>query len=82
MERKYDLVGVDGNAFSVVGYTQRALRETGHKDQIKDLKARAFSGDYNQLICVCLAYIDLANGDITVDELADHLPNNSNEHEL
>lgn len=58
---RYDLVGVDGNAFAVMGYTARALRETGHKDLIKQMQEEATSGDYNNLLCVCMHYIDIAN---------------------
>ena len=57
----YDLVGVDGNAFSVMGYTGRALRETGHGDLVAKMREEATSGDYNNLLCVCMKYIDIAN---------------------
>lgn len=60
MER-YDLVGVDGNAFSVMGYTANALKETGHRDLVPQMRERAMSGDYNNLLCVCMEYIDIAN---------------------
>lgn len=57
----YDLVGVDGNAFSVMGYTAHALKQTGHQDLVEQMRKEATSGDYNNLICVCLKYIDIAN---------------------
>lgn len=59
----YDLVGVDGNAFSVMGYTGRALKETGHKDLVSKMQSEAMSGDYDNLLRVCMKYIDIANGD-------------------
>lgn len=34
MADKYSLVGIDGNAFAVMGYVQRALRNEGLKDKI------------------------------------------------
>ena len=58
---RYSLVGVDGNAFSIMGYTSRALKETGHRDLCDEMFAKATSGDYNHLISVCMEYIDLAN---------------------
>lgn len=58
---RYDLVGVDGNAFAVMGYTARALRETGLGDLVKGMQAEAMSGDYNHLLVVCMGYIDRAN---------------------
>ena len=67
MEEKYTLVGVDGNAFSVMGYTSRALKRTGHRDLVERMKNEAMSGDYNNLICVCMKYIDIANGETEED---------------
>ena len=61
MEDKYSLVGVDGNAFSVMGYTARALRREGLRDLVDKMHEEAMSGDYDNLIMVCMKYIDLAN---------------------
>lgn len=58
---KYDLVGVDGNAFSVMGYTARALKREGLGDLVEQMHERATSGDYDNLLCVCMEYIDKAN---------------------
>ncbi len=68
---KYDLVGVDGNAFCVMGYTARALRETGHKDLVSQMQTEAMSGDYNNLLCVCMKYIDIANEGLFEDDEED-----------
>ncbi len=65
---RYDLVGVDGNAFSVMGYTSRALKETGHRDLVNQMQTEAMSGDYNNLLCVCMKYIDIANEGIEDEE--------------
>lgn len=64
----YTLVGVDGNAFSVMGYTARALKETGHRDLVKQMQEEAMSGDYNNLLVVCMKYIDIANEGHEEDE--------------
>lgn len=58
---RYSLVGVDGNAFSIMGYTSRALKETGHRDLCDEMFAKATSGDYNHLIQVCMEYLDVCN---------------------
>ena len=71
MGAKYDLVGVDGNAFSVMGYTARALRREGLGDLVSTMQNEAMSGDYDNLLCVCMNYIDKANeaaGDSIDDE--------------
>lgn len=59
----YTLVGVDGNAFAIMGYTARALKQTGHGDLVSKMREEATAGDYNNLICVCMRYVDVANGE-------------------
>lgn len=61
-KKKYTLIGVDGNAFALMGYTAKALKETGHADMVAKMREEAMSSDYNHLICVCDGYIDIANG--------------------
>lgn len=58
---KYTLVGVDGNAFSVMGYTSKALKREGLEDLVEEMRDKAMSGDYNHLISVCLDYVEKAN---------------------
>lgn len=58
---KYDLVGIDSNAFSVLAYVEKALRREGLKDKIDDYKAKATSSDYDHLLAISIEYIDLAN---------------------
>ena len=65
---RYSLVGVDGNAFGIMGYTSRALKETGHRDLVDEMFSKATSGDYNHLISVCLDYLDIANGEDEEDD--------------
>lgn len=61
---KYDLVGIDGNAFYIMGYVSKALKNTGHSDLIDEYREKAMSIDYNHLLMVSQEYIDIANGDI------------------
>lgn len=65
---RYTLVGVDGNAFSVMGYTARALKETGHRDLVEQMHKEAMSSDYNNLLCVCMKYVDIANEGLEDEE--------------
>ena len=58
---KYDLVGIDGNAFAVMGYTAKALKNEGLQDKVPEFKTKAMAGDYYNLISTCVEYIDLAN---------------------
>lgn len=61
-KNKYDLVGIDGNAFAIMGYVRRALIESGHEDKVEEYFAKAKSGNYNNFIVVSLDYVDMANG--------------------
>ena len=58
---KYNLVGVDSNAFSVLAYVEKALRREGLKDKIDDYRAKATSSDYDHLLAISIEYIELAN---------------------
>ena len=58
----YSLVGVNGNAYSIMVYTQRAMRNAGfNKADIDSMLDDAMSSDYNNLIRVCDSWIDKVN---------------------
>ena len=58
---KYNLVGVNGNAYVVMGYTARALKNEDLRDKVDEMYEKAKSGDYDNLLRVCMEYIDMAN---------------------
>lgn len=58
---KYDLVGVDSNAFSVLAYVQKALRREGLTDKIAEYQAKATESDYDHLLAISIEYVELAN---------------------
>ena len=58
---KYSLVGVDGNAYAIMGYTARALKNEKLHNLVDQMYKEATSGDYYNLIAVCDGYIDKAN---------------------
>ena len=59
---KYDLVGVDGNAFAVMGYVLNAMRECKmSKEEQSDYQTEAMSGDYDNLLAVSVKMIDKCN---------------------
>lgn len=66
---KYDLVGVDGNAYSIMGYTAHALKREGLRDKVDQMYKEATSGDYDNLIRVCMKYIDMANEAAEVEDV-------------
>ena len=58
---KYSLIGVDGNAFSVLGYTSKALKREGLGHLVDEMRDKAMSEDYDNLLRVCMEYVDKAN---------------------
>lgn len=66
---KYDLVGIDGNAFSVMGYVLKAMKECKmSKEEQSDYQTKAMSGDYNNLLAVSIGTIDKCNEICNSDE--------------
>ena len=62
MKEKYSLVGVDGNAFVIMGYVRNAMKKCGFtEDQIKDYLKQATSSDYYNLIAVSQDIIEQCN---------------------
>jgi len=50
---KYSLAGVDGNAFSVMGYVKNAMRKEGkNTEETKTYSRKAMSGNYDNLLMV------------------------------
>ena len=59
---KYDLVGVDGNAFAVMAYVLKAMKECKmSKEEQSDYQTKAMSGDYNNLLAISVEMIDKCN---------------------
>lgn len=60
VDKKVDmtLVGVDGNAFSIMGvFSKNARKEGWTKDEIEKVLNEAMDGDYNHLLRTIMAHI-------------------------
>ena len=56
---KLQLVGLDGNAFSVMGAFQRAARRQGwSQEEIKVVLDEAMAGDYNHLLTTIMDNVE------------------------
>lgn len=54
-----DLLGCDGNAFGVMGQTQRLLRQAGaSKEFVTAYMNEAMSGSYEHLLAASMAFLD------------------------
>lgn len=67
--KPFSLVGVDGNAFSVMAYTSNAMKAAGYtQDEIREYKQLAMSGDYDQLLVLSMEWVDKCNEVLGLDE--------------
>lgn len=56
---KLDLVGLDGNAFALLGaFSSQARKEGWTKDEIDAVKGKAMSGSYDNLLVTLMDYCD------------------------
>ena len=68
---KYNLVGVDGNAFAVMGYVVQCMKkENMTAEEIKAYRDKAMSDDYNNLLATSFDMIEQLN-DKRQDEFSD-----------
>lgn len=59
---KFDLVGVDGNAFNVMAYVKTAMREAGFsKEERSAYVEDCMRGDYDRLLAISDEMIDRCN---------------------
>ena len=57
-EVEVQLTGEDGNAFSILGRTQRAMKEANiPSKEISAYMAEAMSGDYDHLLQTTMQYV-------------------------
>ncbi len=75
---KYTLVGIDGNAFAIMGYVRDAMRKEGCSlEEQKAYTEDAMSGDYSHLLYVSMNMIEKLN-EKRQDEFSD---DNEDEYE-
>ena len=68
----YDLVGIDGNAFSVIAYVTKAMKEQGFsKEEIDKYKEEVANGDYNELLAISVAKVDECNERLKENKIKD-----------
>ena len=58
---KVELVGQDGNAFSIMGRVSRAMRRAGlTQEQIKEYTDEATAGDYDHLLQTTMRFVEVS----------------------
>ncbi len=53
------LIGEDGNAFLILGKVIKALRQNGHSDLADQYQQEATSADFDNLLRVTMAYVEV-----------------------
>lgn len=67
--KAYTLVGVDGNAFCIMGYVRSAMKKAKMTKRDIDLYTEdATSSDYNHLLAVSCEMIDRVNDILGLNE--------------
>lgn len=62
MEENYSLIGVDSNAFAILGYVSKAMRKEKRSSQeIEEYIKNAKSNDYSHLLLVSQQMIEKLN---------------------
>ena len=61
---KLELVGLDGNAFALMGaFSRQARREGWTKEEIETVMAKCRSGDYGNLLCTLMDHCESPDED-------------------
>lgn len=56
---KLNLIGIDGNAFSIMGaFSSQAKKENWKKEEIKEVLDEARTGDYDHLLHTIMSYCE------------------------
>lgn len=54
------LVGEDGNAFSIIGRVQRALRRARvPAEEVEEFRNEAMSGDYSNVLATAMRWVEV-----------------------
>jgi hypothetical protein len=56
---RVELVGTDGNVFSIIGIVAKALRRAGQSEKAEEFQKRAFSASsYDEVLAMLLDYVE------------------------
>lgn len=55
-----ELIGVDGNAFNILGIVKKALERAGvSEEEVSEFYTEATSGDYNKLLATVMDTVEV-----------------------
>ena len=68
MRETFSLVGVDGNAFSIMAYVKTAMREAGFsREEMSEYIENCMRGDYDRLLILSEEMIERCNDALGLD---------------
>jgi hypothetical protein len=67
-EINIQLVGQDGNAYSILGRCTDALKRNGLRDQVEAFRKEATSGDYDNVLRTVMAWFSVDTEEHNEDE--------------
>ena len=68
--KEYSLVGINGNAFNIMGYIAKSMKEKDLSEkEISAYREKVMSGDYNNLLCASQDIIEKLNDALNVEEV-------------
>ena len=57
---RVQLIGMNGNAFAILGRVERALRDAGRsREEVERFHKEATAGDYDNLLRVVSEYVEI-----------------------
>jgi hypothetical protein len=55
-----ELVGTDGNVFSIIGRVKQALKKAGQEDRAREFVEKAFqAGSYDEVLRLCMEFVEV-----------------------
>lgn len=70
--KAFNLVGVNGNAFSVMAYVSNAMKKVGYNpSDIAEYRKKATSVNYDMLLCLSMEIIDNCNEKLSLTDEED-----------
>ena len=65
MREKFDLVGIDGNAFNIMAYVKTAMREAGFsREEMSEYVEDCMRGDYDRLLAISAEMVERCNDEL------------------
>jgi len=72
--KHFDLVGIDGNAFNVMGYVRNAMKKSGYsQDEINAYQQKCMNNDYDHLLYESVGIINECNRRMDEQKEAEHM---------